>query len=81
MGKGAKDLDGANEKTYFVVVKSDGLLELRTKIQKAFVAAGGSAADFLPENFYPHITLGYTKRDLHYEEGIRKDDSSCKYRF
>ena len=28
-------------------------------------------------DFYPHITLGFTKRDLHFEDGVRKDKSTC----
>ena len=81
VGTGSKEIDGKTEKAYFVVVDSPGLVELRRLIQKAFVKAGGSAADFVPENFHSHVTLGYSLRDLHFEDGVIKNKASCKYPF
>lgn len=46
-----------NLSTYYVVVKSDDLIEIRKKIKN--VAIGSS---FNPEDYKPHITLGFTER-------------------
>jgi 2'-5' RNA ligase len=77
VGRGEKDLEGKPEKTYFVVVKGDDLIHLRGLVQAAYVKNGGQAQDFDPAKFTPHVTLGYTARDLHVEDGIRKDSGSC----
>jgi hypothetical protein len=79
VGVGQKELNGKLEKTYFVVLESAALLNIRTAVQKAFVQAGGRPQDFLPGVFFPHVTLGYTARDLHFEDGVLKDKSSCRY--
>ena len=79
VGKGFAQVDKQKETTYFVVVSADRLFEIRKAIQKAYVAKGGKESAFDVENFYPHVTLGYTKRDLHAEDGVTKDASSCAY--
>ncbi len=79
LGEGQKELDGVVEHTWFIVVRSPQLLNLRAEIQKAFVAAGGEKEAFDYQLFYPHITLGFTKRDLHFEDGVIKDERSCVY--
>ncbi|MDG0816567.1 2'-5' RNA ligase family protein [Bdellovibrio svalbardensis] len=77
VGKGSSKIDGAEQKTYFVVIHSDRLFEIRKAIQELYVSRGGKAQDFNAESFFPHVTLGYTKRDLHFEDGVTKDASSC----
>lgn len=77
LGKSVVKLDSEPEATYYVVVSSVRLLEIREAIQKIYVSKGGNATDFKPDFFYPHITLGFTKRDLFYEDGIVKDVNSC----
>jgi 2'-5' RNA ligase len=81
IGRGQKDISGKIEKTYYVVVESPDLIELRGKIEEAYVKNGGRAQDFVPEKFMPHVTLGYTARDLHHEDGVRKNSTSCIYNF
>lgn len=76
VGKGQLANDESKE-TYFVVVKSKALLGLRKKIKETYVQAGGKTADFDAEVFYPHITLGFTDRDLHLQDGVVKNSSSC----
>lgn len=76
IGMGKKTLKGRAHKTFYVLVVSKKLIEIRTAIQKAYIKAGGKASDFNPKLFYPHITLGYTQRDLHLSDGIKKDLSS-----
>ncbi|QDK37840.1 2'-5' RNA ligase family protein [Bdellovibrio sp. NC01] len=79
VGKGTAKVNHKDEETYFVVVHSDQLFEIRKAIQDLYVKRGGNASDFNAESFYPHVTLGYTKRDLHFEDGVVKDASSCMY--
>lgn len=74
-GPSAPDLG----ETYFVVMEAEKLFEIRQKILALYVAKGGNAKDFDPEVFYPHVTLGFTQRDLHLEDGVIKDASACVY--
>lgn len=81
IGRGEKEISGKLEKTYFVVVYSSALIDLRGKIEEAYVKNGGKPQDFVPEKFLPHVTLGFTARDLHYEDGVNKNKTSCVYEF
>ncbi len=76
-GRGRLQIDGREESTFFMVVDSTDLFNLRRKLKEAFILAGGAQKDFDEKLFYPHITIGFTKRDLHFEDGILKDKSSC----
>ena len=74
LGKGEK----IEQSTYFLVVESEDLLNIRRAIFKEFVKLGGKPSRFDPELFYPHITVGYTHRDLHLEsDGVYKGMNSC----
>lgn len=66
-----------NDVVYFLVVKSRDLVEIREKILDLFVKKGGNPRLFDPENFYPHITVGFTQNDLHEKDGVIKDNKSC----
>ncbi len=69
-----------NQKTYYVVVDSQNLLKIRKEIAEIFVDRGGDLEKFDANNFYPHITLGFTDRDLHLEsDGVVKNTDSCRY--
>lgn len=70
--KGKKEI-----KTYFLVVGSPALLAIRKKISKLFVEKGGQAKDFVADNFFPHVTIGFTQRDLFESDGVVKDATSC----
>ena len=77
VGRATATLDGVEESTYFLVVDAPGLLTLRREIHDAFVAVGGAYSDFDPDAYQPHITLGFTRRDLHERDGAIKDWRSC----
>jgi hypothetical protein len=77
LGRGRAKVDGKEESTYFIVVKSEKLLNLRSAIAELFVKRGGDGSAFRPEVFFPHATVGFTKIDLHAEQGILKDARSC----
>ena len=79
LGEGKAVLGDKEQKTFFIVVQSQQLLEIRREIQKLVVSKGGAASDFDPSHFYPHITVGYTEEDLHESHGVMKDIHSCIY--
>jgi len=81
LGRGEKEINGKLEQTYFVVVDSSALIDLRGKIEEAYVKNGGKAQEFVPEKYHPHVTLGYTARDLHNEDGVVKNQKACIYPF
>ena len=63
--------------TYYVVVRSDALVAFRRAVRDRFVARGGSASAFDAEGYTPHITRGFTQRDLFESDGVTKDVRSC----
>lgn len=73
IGKGISQGD----RTYFVVIQSEDLFKIRKAIHALYVSKGGDTKDFNPELYHPHVTLGFTKRDLHLQDGVTKDASSC----
>lgn len=73
VGSGAAVLNGKREETYFIIAESKNLSQIRRKIAHRFIEKGGRPDLFDPESFYPHITLGYTLRDLHITDGVIKD--------
>jgi len=80
IGQGQK----AEMSTFYYVVKSQDLLNLRNQIAKELfeqlphnVETQMLKESWKKEVFYPHITLGFTHRDLHFEEGVTKDSGSC----
>lgn len=66
-------------RTYYIVVKSQEIMDIRVKIEKLFLSRGGKKDSFSAKKYYPHITLGFTKRDLHESDGVIKDDESCRF--
>jgi hypothetical protein len=73
IGSGKLSLDGKEEETYFVIVDSADLRLIRQMIFYEFTRRGGDRSAFDPTWFFPHITIGYTKRDLHEADGIIKN--------
>lgn len=73
LGRGKKDKD----ETYFIVVSAPKLIEIRQKIQELFESRGGAKNSFKANHFYPHITVGFSSRDLHESDGVYKDKHSC----
>lgn len=77
VGKGSLEIDSKLEQTFYVVVRSPDLLKIREEVKKLFESKGGEKDLFKPVYFYPHITLGFTKRDLHESDGVIKDERTC----
>lgn len=60
-------------KTYFIVVDSPDLKKFRNYLKQKY-----SIVNFNADLFYPHITIGFTDHDLHYEQGVIKNASACR---
>lgn len=73
MGAGRAEINGKMEETYFVIMRAPELVNVRRAVQKEFIRRGAEAKAFDPEDFYPHVTVAYTKRDLHIQDGVKKD--------
>jgi hypothetical protein len=73
IGSGKTKIEGKMEETFFVIVDSIKLREIRIKIHQEFVANGGKPSAFDPTWFFPHMTIGYTKKDIHENSGLLKD--------
>jgi hypothetical protein len=86
---GRGESKSAGMATYYVVVEAPALVKIRQLIRDEAqrILASQSASlqkklkpgldRFDPTRFYPHITIGFTDRDLHESDGIIKDQSSC----
>lgn len=77
LGSGSAMINGKIESTYYIVVESQDLLNIRKRILKTIQDEGGSPALFNPLKFFPHITVGFTKDDLHESNGVYKDTRTC----
>jgi hypothetical protein len=72
---GAHSLDGKT--VFYLVVDSPDLFEIRKTLQTEYerrAQLAGKVAHFDYSNFYPHITIGYIKDDIH---GISKGQETC----
>ena len=77
LGRATATLESRLESTFFLVIRAPGLRQLRHRIKDEFVEAGGDPAAFDPDAYFPHVTLGFTSRDLHERDGAVKDESAC----
>jgi hypothetical protein len=78
VGRAQVALEGKNEQAYYVVVQSDDLVNIRRAIFRKYCEKGGEPSLWDPQHYYPHITVGFTKQDLHEESnGVRKGANSC----
>ena len=78
LGRGqALDQYGQLMKTYFLVAKSPDLIRIRRKLFEQYVANGGMPSHFDPDHFTPHITVGFTDRDLFEQDGVYKQHNAC----
>ena len=64
------------EKTFFLIMKAKDLINIRWKIFEKYKKNGGMPSHFDPENFTPHITIGFTKQDLFEQNGVYKGMNS-----
>lgn len=72
LGSGEKEVSGKKEQTFFLIVDSQKLRNIRHAIWKLFVQKGGNPQAFDPTWWFPHITIGYTWKDIHEDSGLIK---------
>ncbi|KAF9959328.1 hypothetical protein BGZ70_008883 [Mortierella alpina] len=60
-----------------ILKEYEDLVEYRWDVFNLFVQKGGNPALFDPENFSPHITLGYRHRDIFEGDGVFKRKNAC----
>ncbi len=77
--KVSAQLAGRTEESWFIAVDAPELRDLRHRIWRRFLANGGSPDDFQWKRWAPHITLGFTARDLHDEDRVNKEKMACAF--
>lgn len=77
LGRASATLNDNRESTYYVVLHAPEIVRFRLSVFKSFIKRGGDGSRFDPFAFYPHITLGFTSRDLHETDGVKKGHNSC----
>ncbi|KAJ2784571.1 hypothetical protein H4R18_001036 [Coemansia javaensis] len=53
------------------------LARIRQEVFKLYRERGGEGALFQPEAFWPHVTIGFDRRDLFVEDGLYKGANWC----
>lgn len=81
IGSGKKEIAGKQEETFFLIVESQKLRLIRLQIWQEFVRKGGLPQDWDPTWFFPHITIGYTKQDLHEPDVLKNVKHAFDNRF
>jgi len=79
LGKASEKVDGKPDvnTVYFVVMSAPKLVEIRKEVFKLYVKKGGDGALFQPEAIWPHVTVGFTYRDMFIQDGVYKGLNSC----
>jgi hypothetical protein len=77
LGRGQARIDGVDHQTYFLIVRSEHLLRIRQAVYNEVWERGGQTGRFEPAQYFPHITVGFPKMDLHIQHGVLKNASSC----
>ncbi len=80
LGMGESKIEDKTEQTFYLVVESKNLLNIRQEIYKRYITRKGLSGRFDPLLFYPHITIGFTSNDLHLSAPhyISKGVNSCR---
>lgn len=76
IGSGKKSFNGEIGETFFIIVESSKLRQIRHAIYKEYLKNKGPVSGpnaFNPNQFYPHITIGFTHDDIHENDGLIKD--------
>lgn len=83
LGYGEKVFAGQNQadQTHFVIVRSQNLLNIRKEIYSAYLKNGGDSKCWDPNLFFPHITIGFTHKDIHYPDVKKNMEHSVDQRF
>ena len=77
LGMGRAKVSNEELRTFYVVVQSPLVRRFRDAIAKVMISRGGDPSAFDPARYFPHVTIGFTNRDLHESDGVIKDQSTC----
>ncbi len=80
IGSGHKYFESERGETFYLIVESKKLREIREAVAREFRRLGGNRSAFDPKHFYPHVTIGYTHKDIHAPE-LLKSSSTLDRRF
>ncbi|KAG0261511.1 hypothetical protein BG011_000975 [Mortierella polycephala] len=70
--------DGEFQQSLQIILKDyKDLIRYRKEVFKLYVKKGGNPALFAPDNFQPHITIGFKNRDIFIEDGVYKGKNAC----
>lgn len=73
-----KDKPNVKSDTYYLVLSSPALVKIRQEVNRLYLRKGGEPSLFSPEAFWPHITVGYTTRDVFlFPDGVFKGTNTC----
>lgn len=73
LGSSKKMINEKVHETFFVIVDSYELRNIRQQVFYEYVRRGGDKSKFDPTWFFPHITVGFIGRDLHESDGVLKN--------
>lgn len=76
IGKSSKLIDDREFITFYLIIESEALMNIRREIFNYSVKKGFKLSTFKPSNWEPHITIGYIGRDLYKSDGVNKSISS-----
>lgn len=80
VGEASAPVEEKTERTFYIVVESKEVMKLRETIRQLYLSRGGEPKMFnSSEGFYPHITVGFTKKDLYESDKVRKNKETCKF--
>jgi len=78
LGRSRVTIKEGKDEVYFVVVKSPRLVQVRKAIEKLYLHKGGEPSLFQAEAFWPHVTVGFTIRDVFLiPDGVYKGLNTC----
>ncbi|MEZ4742924.1 MAG: hypothetical protein R3B45_10835 [Bdellovibrionota bacterium] len=83
IGSGRKKVPARSkvDETFFVITESNNLIEIRKSIYKRYISNGGNPKYWNPKEFYPHITIGFSHKDIHYPDVQKSLEGSLDKRF
>lgn len=70
--RGIGSAKNKNSETFFILIASKNLLKIRKDIFNLYFKKSKDPSGFDPYWYFPHITIGYTIKDLNESDGIIK---------
>jgi len=79
LGRSHVTIKDGPDTVYFLVASSPDLVKIRQAIQRVYLRKGGEPSLFEAEAFWPHITVGFTIRDVFLlpDDHVFKGTNTC----